>query len=161
MSNLAADDYARPADDARTWAWAAVGAMNRRDHSRAILALQHVLRDREYLMTAIEVLTGILLVGVPPDSLGPSARIPVEFTLVPGEDQCSKAVEMASDLVTGVALADGALVGPVLHALAGNHGLDIMLALARAAADRIETFVGLDGDTVDAYYRISQGVVAG
>lgn len=148
----------REVDDPRTWAWAAVGAVNRRDHSRALIVVQQLLRDRDHTMQAIEVLTGILLVGVPQTALTPSCRIPVEFDVVPGEEQCPKAVGLASDLLTGVAKADSELVGPALLALAGDHGLDILFVLVLAAAARIESFVGLDGDTVDAYYRISREV---
>jgi hypothetical protein len=143
--------------DARTVARAAVGAVNRRDHGQALLALQRLLRDRDSTMAAIEVLTGILLSGLPREALKSGCRIPVEFAVVPGDDQCPKAVAMASDLLTGVAMEDQALVGPALLALADGHGLDVLLVLVRAAAARIEFFVGLDGDTVDAYYEIVRG----
>ena len=48
------------------------------------------------------------------------------------------------------------LATPVLRALCGPHGLDILIVLIRAVAARVEGFVGVDGDTVDAYYAVAR-----
>jgi len=139
--------------EAQTWAWASVGAINRGDRARAAEAVRRLLRDDESTMVAVEVLTGILLSGVPREALSSTARFPVS----PDEDQ-RPAVRSAADLLTGVARSDGQLVTSVLRDLSGGHGADVLLVLARAAAARIEWFAGLDGDTVDAYYQVIRGL---
>jgi hypothetical protein len=148
------DALHRQVEEARTWTWAAVGALNRRDDVRALTALGRVLREPGSTMVAVEVLTGILLIGVPPGA----ARFPIEL---PGEQHLPEALRLASDLLTGVARSDGGLVTAGLRALAGDDGMAVLTVLARAAALRIELFVGLDGDTGDAYYWMARGSAIG
>ncbi len=143
--------FAPPAT-AGEWASAAVGALNRRDLRFAVIAAQHVLRDQDSTMAAIEVLSGILLTGLPHGGLRRGARITLDVTTPPGDTQGLRAVRLATDLITAIASGDDALAAPVIHALRGPHGLDIVIVLVRAAAARVEGFVGVDGDTVDAYY---------
>lgn len=147
-------------DDARAWAMAAVGAVNRRDHPWVVEAVGRLVEHPSTITVAVDVCAGILLRGVPHGGLAPSARIAVSFPVPPEDEQCPKAVELASDLLTGIASGNGALVASGLRALAGEHGFDVMLVLVRAAAAWVDSYVGLDGDTVDTYYRIAKDETA-
>lgn len=149
------EELARQVDDARAWAWAAIGAVNRRDHPCALKAVRRLLRDESSTVVAVEVLTGILLIGVPRGALKASAWLPAVT-----EDD-SEAGRMATELLTGVARSDGGLVTAALHGLAGEQGADVLMVLVCAAAARIEMFVGVDGDTVDAYYQVMRDGSAG
>ncbi|HWO63842.1 MAG TPA: hypothetical protein VNO31_27790 [Umezawaea sp.] len=145
-----------PPDSPGHWVMAAVGALNRRDLRFAVTAAQRVLRDQDSTMVAIELLSGILLTGIPQGSLRRGARITLDVTTPPGDAQGLRAVRCAADLVTAIASGDDGLAIPVLHALRGPHGLDILIVLIRAVAARVEGFVGVDGDTVDAYYAVAR-----
>jgi hypothetical protein len=147
--------FAAP-DTPRHWVMAAVGALNRRDLRFAVSAAQHVLRDQASTMAAVEVLSGILLTGIPQGGLRRGTRITLDVSTPPEDKQGLRAVRCAADLVTAIASGDDELAAPVLHALSGSHGLDILIVLIRAAAARVECFVGVDGDTVDAYYAASR-----
>jgi hypothetical protein len=143
-------------DTPRHWVMAAVGALNRRDLRFAITAAQHVLRDQDSAMAAVELLSGILLTGIPQGGLRRGTRITLDVTTPPGDAQSLRAVHHAADLITAIASGDDELAAPVLHALCGPHGLDILIVLIRAAAARVDGFVGVDGDSVDAYYAVSR-----
>ncbi|MCS7480500.1 hypothetical protein ACFFQW_33560 [Umezawaea endophytica] len=145
-----------PPDGPRHWVMAAVGALNRRDLRFAVAAAQRVLTDQDSTMAAVEVLSGILLTGIPQGSLRRGARVPLGISTPPGDTQSLRAAHHATDLITAIASGDDELATPVLHALGGPHGLDILIVLIRAAAARVEGFVGVDGDTVDAYYAASR-----
>lgn len=136
----------------REWASAAIGALNRRDVRVAITAVQHALRDHDSTMAAVDLLSGILLSGFPHGGLRRGARITLDVTAAPDDARGRRAVRLATDLITAIASDDGDMAAPVLHALRGPKGLDILLVLVRAAAARVDGFVGVDGDTVDAYY---------
>jgi hypothetical protein len=152
MSSMAEDGGRPSAPDARQWASAAVGALNRRDLRFAVISAQHVLRDQDSTVVAVELLSGILLAGLPQGGLRRGTRITLDVITPPGDIQGLRAVCLAADLITAIASGDDELAAPVLHALRGPHGLDIIIVLVRAAAARVEGFVGVDGDTVDAYY---------
>lgn len=113
---------------------------------------RQLLCDEASRLTAIDVLTSILLHGVPEGGFKSTARIPFCIPVLQNEDHCSTAVELAASLVTSVVNSDTRLAAPALAALEGEHGLDILIVLVREAAARLEYFAGIDGDTVDAYY---------
>ncbi|SDP31462.1 hypothetical protein [Lentzea jiangxiensis] len=141
--------------DGATWARAAIGAINRRDHANAIVAVRMALRDEASRLAAVDLLTSILVHGLPMGGIKPDARVPIRMAVLRGEPHCAKAVEHAANLVTAVVNSDVGLAAPVLRALAGDHGFDILIVLVREAAARLEHFVGIDGDTADAYYLVT------
>ncbi|SEQ27730.1 hypothetical protein [Lentzea albida] len=156
-SSAATTTHAGPQPDGATWVRAAIGAINRRDHANAIVAVRMVLRDEASRMAALDVLTSVLVHGLPMGGLKSDARVPIGMTVLKEEHHCAKAVEYAASLLTAVANSDVGLAGPALEALAGDHGFDILIVLVREAAARLEYFVGVDGDTADAYYLVTGG----
>lgn len=141
---------------AREVTLAAVGAINRRDHRWSIEAVRCLASDERLRMVAIDTCAAILLRGVPRGSLDPSVRIPVSAPAVPGEEPSAQAAEVASEVLSGLACGDDGRVVVALGVLAEEQRFDALLVLVRAAAAWIDTYVGIDGDTVDAYYAISK-----
>ncbi|SEQ91464.1 hypothetical protein SAMN05216188_106194 [Lentzea xinjiangensis] len=133
---------------------AAVGAVNRRDQVWATEAVRGLVARERSRMVAIDTCAAILLRGMPRGSLHRSARIPV---VAPGGDEtCAHAAGVASELLTGLASGDDPRVAAALRPLTGEQHFDVLLVLVRAAAGWIDAYVGIDGDTVDAYYAISK-----
>ena len=141
---------------ARDLTLAAVGAVNRHDHAWASEALRVLAPDEHARAVAVDTCADILLRGVPRGAFRAGARIPVTFLVPHGDEACVPAAEVASDLLTGLASGDEARVASVLGLLARGHEEDVLLVLIRAAAAWIDAYVGIDGDTVDAYYAISK-----
>ncbi|WP_330275193.1 hypothetical protein OG205_05775 [Lentzea sp. NBC_00516] len=141
---------------AREVTLAAVGAINRRDHRWSIEAVRCLASDERLRMVAIDTCAAILLRGVPRGSLDPSVRIPVSVPAAPGEEIPVQAAEVASEVLSGLACGDDGRVVVALGMLAEEQRFDALLVLVRAAAAWIDTYVGIDGDTVDAYYAISK-----
>ncbi|MFD9700979.1 hypothetical protein [Lentzea sp. NPDC059081] len=138
---------------ARNLTLAAIGAVNRRDHPWAAEAVRTLALDDQGRMVAVDTCASILLRGVPCGALGASARIPVTVPDTPADDL---AVAAASELLSGLACADDRRVVAVLRVLAQGQGFDVLHVLVRAAAAWVDAFVGIDGDTVDAYYAVSK-----
>ncbi|GLY47615.1 hypothetical protein [Lentzea sp. NBRC 102530] len=136
---------------ARELTLAAVGAVNRRDHQWSVEAARCLAGDERTRVVAIDTCAAVLLRGVPRGALAPSARIPVSL---PGEDPQTTAV--ASDLLSGLASGDDQRVSLVLARLTEEQQFVAVLVLVRAAAAWIDAYMGIDGDTVDAYYAISK-----
>ncbi|MDX8035663.1 hypothetical protein SK803_36135 [Lentzea sp. BCCO 10_0856] len=141
---------------ARGLTLAAVGALNRRDHVWAGEAVQILASDERSRTVVVDTCASILLRGVPRGSLDPSTKIPVAFLSRPGDEAPAHAVEVASDVLSALACDDQRRVASVLRLLADEEGFDVLLVLVRAAAAWIDAYVGIDGDTVDAYYAISK-----
>lgn len=138
---------------ARNLTLAAIGAVNRHDDPWADGAVRTLASDEQTGMVAIDTCAAILLRGIPCGSLGPSARVPVT---VPGAPADERVVAAASELLTGLACADDRRVVSALRALANGQGVEVLRVLVRAAAAWIDAYVGIDGDTVDAYYAVSK-----
>jgi hypothetical protein len=143
---------------AREVTLAAVGAVNRRDHLWSVEAVRCLASEERTKMVAIDTCAAILLRGVPRGSLDPSVRIPISVPATAGEvrEDETQATEVASEVLSGLACGDDRRVAVVLGALAEEQRFDALLVLVRAAAAWIDTYVGIDGDTVDAYYAISK-----
>jgi hypothetical protein len=141
------------AADPRTLALAAVGAVARRDSATAVVLAQRLLGSERDTLTAVETLAGIVLFGIPRRTLAPGTRIAPVFEVPPDQDagEWQRAIDSATTLLTSIAADNPVLTGMTVRAMA-SHALDVLVVLVKAAAARIETFVGLDGDTVDAYY---------
>ena len=135
---------------------AAVGAINRRDHPWSIEAVRCLASEERMRMVAIDTCAAILLRGVPRGSLDPSVRIPISVPATRGDEDRAQATEVASEVLSGLACGDDRRVAVVLGALTEEQRFDALLVLVRAAAAWIDTFVGIDGDTVDAYYAIAK-----
>ncbi|MET9229939.1 hypothetical protein [Lentzea sp. NPDC003310] len=138
---------------ARELTLASVGAINRRDHLWSVDAVRCLVADERTRMVAIDTCAAILLRGVPRGSLDPSVRIPVAVPAARGDEW---AAEVASEVLSGLACADDQRVAAALGVLSEDQQFDAVMVLARAAAAWIDTYVGIDGDTVDAYYAISK-----
>jgi hypothetical protein len=138
--------------DAVQLSHAAVAALNRRDPVFAVRAASILGEDRETMVAAVTVLTDILLTGVPRGALKPGTRIDVGFRPTPGDPDCPKARDRACDLLTALAAEDQQAVDSILGALTEQTAADVLVVLLFSAAARLEHFVGLDGDTADAYY---------
>ncbi|WP_199442742.1 hypothetical protein [Umezawaea beigongshangensis] len=134
-------------------ALAAVGAVARRDSASAVALAQRLLGSERETLAAVETLAGIVLFGIPRRTLAPGTRIAPVFEVPPDQDasEWQRAVDSATTLLTSIAADNAVLTGMTVRAMS-NHALDVLVVLVKAAAARIETFVGLDGDTVDAYY---------
>lgn len=141
---------------AREVTLAAMGAINRRDHPWSIEAVRCLASEERTRMVAIDTCAAVLLRGVPRGSLDPSVRIPVSVPATPGDRTSAQAVEAASEVLSGLACGDDGRVVVVLGVLAEEQRFDALLVLVRAAASWIDAYVGIDGDTVDAYYAISK-----
>ncbi|MFD4669810.1 hypothetical protein ACFWNN_08745 [Lentzea sp. NPDC058450] len=139
---------------ARELTLAAVGAVNRRDHEWSVEAARCLAGDERTRVVAIDTCAAVLLRGVPRGALLPNARIPV---FVPGEDV--RATEVASDVLSGLASGDDQRVALVLARLTEEQQFVAVLVLVRAAAAWIDAYMGIDGDTVDAYYAISKAEI--
>jgi hypothetical protein len=137
---------------ARELTLASVGAINRRDHVWSVDAVRCLVSDERTRMVAIDTCAAILLRGVPRGSLDPSVRIPVAVQA--GADE--RAAAVASEVLSGMACADDQRVAAALGVLTEDQQFDAVMVLARAAAAWIDAYVGIDGDTVDAYYAISK-----
>jgi hypothetical protein len=144
----------RPVEEierARVDALAAVGALNRKDVGALVLLAQRLLRVETSALAAIDVLTDIVLDGFPRGDVVRGTRLDAAFDVPPGEVVCERAAEAATDLLSD--LVAGADVLPTaVELVRGDHALDVLVVLIRAATARIEAFVALDGDTGDAYY---------
>ncbi|SFR04361.1 hypothetical protein SAMN04488564_102509 [Lentzea waywayandensis] len=141
---------------AREVTLAAVGAINRRDHPWSIEAVRCLASEERTRMVAIDTCAAVLLRGVPRGSLDPSVRIPISVPATPGEETRAQAVEVASEVLSGLACGDDGRVVVALGVLGEEQRFDALLVLVRAAAAWIDTYVGIDGDTVDAYYAIAK-----
>lgn len=141
---------------AREVTLAAVGAVNRRDHLWSVDAVRCLVSDERTRVVAIDTCAAILLRGVPRGSLEPSVRIPISVPATRGDATCTRAAEVASEVLSGLACGDDQRVALVLGTLTEEQQFDAVLVLVRAAAAWIDTYVGIDGDTVDAYYAISK-----
>ncbi|WP_199440003.1 hypothetical protein [Umezawaea beigongshangensis] len=149
----------RPVEEverARVEALAAVGALNRKDIATLLLIAQNLLRVETSALAAVDVLTDIVLDGFPRGGVVRGTRLDSAFGVPPGEVVCERAAAAATDLLAG--LVAGADVLPAaVELLRGEHALDVLVVLIRAATARIESFVALDGDTGDAYYAYQRG----
>ncbi|SDJ13868.1 hypothetical protein SAMN04488074_101611 [Lentzea albidocapillata subsp. violacea] len=141
---------------ARELTLAAVGAVNRRDHLWSVDAVRCLVSDERTRVVAIDTCAVILLRGVPRGSLERSVRIPISVPATRGDATCARASEVASEVLSGLACGDDQRVALVLARLTEDQQFDAVLVLVRAAAAWIDTYVGIDGDTVDAYYAISK-----
>ncbi|USX54850.1 hypothetical protein [Lentzea sp. HUAS12] len=136
---------------ARELTLAAVGAVNRSDHPWSAEAVRCLASDERTKVVAIDTCAAILLRGVPRGSLDPSVRIPVSAA-APDE----VAAQVASDVVSALASGQDQRVGLVLARLSEEQQYEALLVLVRGAAAWIDAYVGIDGDTVDAYYAIAK-----
>ncbi|MEU3645888.1 hypothetical protein AB0E59_21065 [Lentzea sp. NPDC034063] len=141
---------------AREVTLAAVGAVNRRDQLWSIEAVRCLASEERTRMVAIDTCAAILLRGVPRGSLDPSVRIPISVPATRGDENRAQATEAAEAVLSGLACGDDGRVAVVLGVLTEEQRFDALLVLVRAAAAWIDTYVGIDGDTVDAYYAISK-----
>ncbi|SDO66212.1 hypothetical protein [Lentzea jiangxiensis] len=137
---------------ARELTLAAVGAVNRRDHPWSVEVVRCLAAEEQTKVVAIDTCAAILLRGVPRGSLGAGVRIAVDGSAARGEEARAR----ASEVLSGLAAGDDGRVAFVLGALGEEEQFDVLLALVRAAAAWIDAYVGIDGDTVDAYYAISK-----
>ncbi|MCG8922612.1 hypothetical protein [Lentzea sp. CC55] len=137
---------------ARQLTLAAVGAVNRRDHPWSADAVRCLAAEERTKVVAIDTCAAILLRGVPRGSLGAGTRIEVDGPAARGEEARAR----ASEVLSGLAAGDDGRVALVLGVLGEEEQFDVLLALVRAAAAWIDAYVGIDGDTVDAYYAISK-----
>nr|ANY57998.1 hypothetical protein [uncultured bacterium] len=137
---------------ARQLTLAAVGAVNRRDHPWSVEAVRCLVAEERTKVAAIDTCAAILLRGVPRGSLAADARIAVDGSAAQGEEARAR----ASEVLSGLAAGDDGRVAFVLGVLGEEEQFDVLLALVRAAAAWIDAYVGIDGDTVDAYYSISK-----
>ncbi|GHH28111.1 hypothetical protein [Lentzea cavernae] len=140
---------------ARELTLAAVGAINRSDHPWSIEAVRCLASDERTRVVAIDTCAAILLRGVPRGSLQPSARIPVSVP-AGGDKASARAAEVASDVLSALASGDDQRVGLILARLTEDEQSDAVLVLVRGAAAWIDAYVGIDGDTVDAYYAVAK-----
>jgi hypothetical protein len=146
---------------AREVTLAAVGAVNRRDHLWAVEAVRCLATEERMRMVAIDTCAAILLRGVPRGSLDPSVRIPISVPATAGETPADEtSTQVASEVLSGLACGDDGRVVLALGVLTEEQRFDALLVLVRAAAAWIDTYVGIDGDTVDAYYAISKAEMA-
>ena len=136
---------------ARELTLAAVGAVNRSDQPWSIEAVRCLASDERTRVVAIDTCAAILLRGVPRGSLDPSARIPVS---APAQDEV--AAQAASDVLSALASGRDQRLGLVLARLSDEQQYEALLVLVRGAAAWIDAYVGIDGDTVDAYYAIAK-----
>lgn len=136
---------------ARELTLAAVGAVNRSDHPWSAEAVRCLASDERTRVVAIDTCAAILLRGVPRGALDPSVRIPVSAA-APDE----VAAQAASDVVSALASGQDQRVGLVLARLSEEQQYEALLVLVRGAAAWIDAYVGIDGDTVDAYYAIAK-----
>lgn len=136
---------------ARELTLAAVGAVNRSDRPWSIEAVRCLASDERTRVVAIDTCAAILLRGVPRGSLDPSVRIPVSAA---GQDEV--AAQAASDVLSALASGQDQRVGLVLARLSEEQQYEALLVLVRGAASWIDAYVGIDGDTVDAYYAIAK-----
>ncbi|WP_434444900.1 hypothetical protein [Lentzea sp. E54] len=141
---------------ARELTLAAIGALNRRDHPWAGEAVRCLASDEQTKVVALDTCAAVLLRGVPRGSLAPSARIPVTVPPGPATPGEETGRQVASELLSGLASGDDRRVALVLGSLAQERQFEVLLLLARAAAAWIDAYVGIDGDTVDAYYAIAK-----
>ncbi|MGW6441769.1 hypothetical protein [Lentzea sp. NPDC055074] len=141
---------------ARELTLAAVGAINRRDHLWSSDAARCLVSDERTRVVAIDTCAAILLRGVPRGSLNAAARIPVSVPATRGDLASAQAVEVASEVLSGLACGDDRRVAAALETLDEDQQFDALQVLVRAAAAWIDAYVGVDGDTVDAYYAISK-----
>jgi hypothetical protein len=137
---------------ARELTLAAVGAVNRSDRPWSIEAVRCLVSDERTRVVAIDTCAAILLRGVPRGSLDPSARIPVSAPA----GHIEAGAQAASDVLSALACGDDQRVALVLARLSEEQQYDALLALVRGAAAWIDVYVGIDGDTVDAYYAIAK-----
>jgi hypothetical protein len=137
---------------AESFTRAAVAALNRRDHLFAVRAATVLAADHRSTTTAFEILIGILLHGIPRGSLKPGTRIDVEFRPTPGDPDCPKARDLARDLLTAFATGDDQAVSGIRRSMSVETSADVLIVLLHSVAARLEHFVGLEGDTGDAYY---------
>jgi hypothetical protein len=149
---------------AREVTLAALGAVNRRDHPWSVEAVRCLASEERMRMVAIDTCAAILLRGVPRGSLDPSVRIPISVPATAGEtrgdETLARATEVASEVLSGLACGDDGRVVVALGVLTEEQRFDALLVLVRAAAAWIDSYVGIDGDTVDAYYSISKAEMA-
>lgn len=141
---------------ARELTLAAVGAINRRDHLWSSDAVRCLASDERTRVVAIDTCAAILLRGVPRGSLNPAARIPVDVPATRGDQASARAVGVASEVLSGLACGHDRRVAAALETLTEDQQFDALLVLVRAAAAWVDAYVGVDGDTVDAYYAISK-----
>lgn len=141
---------------ARELTLAAVGAINRRDHLWSSDAVRCLVSDERTRVVAIDTCAAILLRGVPRGSLNPAARIPISVPATRGDEASAQAVGVASEVLSGLACGHDGRVAAALETLTEDQQFDALLVLVRAAAAWVDAYVGVDGDTVDAYYAISK-----
>ncbi|KAA2260454.1 hypothetical protein F0L68_20170 [Solihabitans fulvus] len=140
---------------ARSLAHGAVGACSTRDVATAITIAQRILRSEADALIAVDVLVGIILEGLPRGALPPGVVIEPPVARPTGTDQDAAdwrlAIDLTTTLLTGFATDDPQLVTEGLAALRGDAALDVLIVLVKAASARIESFVALNGDVIDAY----------
>lgn len=135
--------------NARRSAAAAVGACARQDGATMSTLLQQVRNDRDdtQVVIAAEVLVDIILNGIPAEVFTRGSWI----TLAHEESANPSLVRLVNDLVSHKASGEAGWHTRIRGELIGDYGLNILVALVRAATARIRAFVSVESDVIEAY----------